>query len=78
MSHFYAAIPTSTRKHAPIARGHKSTGIAAYVASRQGRVRVYMWYDEASGKDHYEVHEQPHEGRGCNKLLASGIVGEDE
>ena len=76
MSHFYATIPTSARKTVPTARGHKSTGIATLAASWSGGVRTYLWHDDDTGKDHFEVHQVTHHGAGVSKLLASGVVGE--
>ena len=76
MSHFYAAIPTSARRTMPTARGHKSTGIATYAASWAGRVRTYIWHDEETGEDRFEVCLTSHAGKGDTGPIASGIVGD--
>ena len=75
MSHFYAAIPTSARRTTPTARGHTSTGIATYAASYAGRVTTYLWHDEKTGEDRFEVCLSPHEGSGDRGAIASGVVG---
>ncbi len=75
MSHFYAAIPTSARRTIPTARGHKSTGISTYAASHAGRVTTYLWHNEFTDEDCFEVCLAPHEGKGDRVAIASGIVG---
>jgi len=75
MSHFYAAIPTSARRTVATARGHTSTGISTYAASYAGRVTTYLWHDEESGEDRFEVCLAPHEGAGDKVAIASGVVG---
>ncbi len=77
MSHFYAAIPTSARRTMPSARGHKSTGIATYAATWGGRIRTYLWHDDETGLDHFEVCMTPHDnGAGDTCAIATGIVGD--
>ncbi len=78
MSHFYAAIPTSARRTMPTARGHASTGISTYAASYAGRVSTYLWHDEETGEDRFEVSMTPHEGSGDLKAIASGVVGKSK
>ena len=75
MSHFYAAIPTSARRTTPTARGHKSTGISTYAASHAGRVTTYLWHDEKTGEDRFEVYLAAHFGHGDHVAIASGVVG---
>ena len=76
MSHFYGSIPTSARKTVPTARAHKSTGLATLAASWKGAVRVYLWYDDETGKDMFEVNQTTHHGAGIEKTVASGVIGE--
>ncbi len=78
MSHFYAAIPTSARRTMPTARAHTSTGVAVYAASWDGRIRTYLWHDEETGEDRFEVSMTPHEGKGDLKAIASGVVGKSK
>ncbi len=75
MSHFYATIPKSERRTVPTAYGHKGTGISTIASSYAGAIRVDLWHSEATGQDMYEVHQQPWQGAGERRLLASGVVG---
>lgn len=76
MSHFYGSIPTSARKTTPTARAHKSTGLTTCAASWAGAVRVYLWHDDNTGKDMFEVYQAKHHGAGVEKMIATGVVGE--
>ena len=76
MSHFYGSIPTSARKTVPTARAHKSTGLTTVAASWAGAVRVYLWHNEETGKDMFDIYQARHHGAGVEKLLSTGVVGE--
>ena len=78
MSHFYASIPTSARKTVATARGHKSTGLEVRAASWAGAVTVTLRHCEATGRDTFEVWQQPHHGQGVHVLVAEGIVGQED
>lgn len=77
MSHFYATIPTSARKTVATARGHKSTGLEVRAASWAGAVRVTLRHCEATGRDLFEVWQEPHCGQGVRAKIAQGIVGQE-
>ena len=76
MSHFYATIPTSARKTAPTARGHKSTGVVTIGASWDGAIETKLWHNDETGLDWYQVEMIPWHGRGEAKIIARGPVGE--
>ena len=76
MSHFYGSIPCSARKTVPTARAHKSTGLTTVAASWAGAVRVYLWHDDKTGEDKFEVFQSKHHGAGIEKLLSTGVIGE--
>lgn len=62
-----------------ILRGHGVNvlnGITAVAASDKGAVRVALWHDEATGKDHFEVSQELWQGVGDKQFIARGIVGE--
>ena len=73
MSHFYGVLKggrgESTRT------GTKSSGLKVTAASWRGAVSVYMWHDDATDTDHFEVNMRPWHGAGESVDLASGIVG---
>lgn len=77
MSHFYGSIPVSARKTEATARGHKSTGITVRAASWKGAIEVHFWCDEETGLDLFRVYHTTHGGAGLDKVIASGIVGEE-
>ena len=76
MSHFYAKIPTSARKTAPTARGHKSTGVETIGASWKGGILTSLWHDADTDTDMFEVRMVQHHGAGDSKILARGVVGD--
>lgn len=75
MSHFYATIPTSARRHVASACGHKSTGISTVAASYAGAIQVDVWYDKTTGKDRFEISQTPWENQGIRQVLAFGFLG---
>ena len=82
MSHFYATIPTSTRKTTPTAQGSGHTGITTQAASWKGCIQTRLY--EYEGKDWFEVTMKPwrdvndddSEPVGDSQVLASGLVGD--
>ena len=72
MSHYYATIPRSARRTVPTARGHKSTGIAAEVASYKGAIIVELHHED--GKDCFTVCRIPWLGIGNYEKLAEGTL----
>ena len=82
MSHFYATIPTSTRKTTPTAQGSGHTGITTQAASWKGCIQTRLY--EYKGRDWFEVsmipwkniHDDDAEPVGDSIVLASGHVGD--
>ena len=82
MSHFYATIPTSSRKTTPTAQGSGHTGITTQAASWKGCIQTRLY--EYKGRDWFEVSMQPwrdvndddSEPVGASIVLASGHVGD--
>jgi len=82
MSHFYATIPTSSRKTTLTAQGTAHTGITTYTASWKGCIQTRLY--EYEGKDWFEVTMKPwrdvndddSEPVGDSQVLASGLVGD--
>ena len=80
MSHFYATIPTSSRKTTLTASGTAHTGITTYTASWKGCIQTRLY--EYEGKDWFEVTMKPwrdvndddSEPVGDSQVLASGLV----
>jgi hypothetical protein len=76
MSHFYASIPQSARKTVATARGHKTTGITVKAASWSGGVEVRLYHNDDTGEDEFSVYQVPHHGKGIERLLHEGVVGQ--
>ena len=74
MSHFYATIPTSTRKTTLTAQGSGHTGITTETASWKGCIKTRLY--EYEGTDWFEVSMEPWKGKGDTVILASGHVGD--
>jgi len=72
MSHYYATIPRSARRTVPTARGHKTTGIAAEVASYKGAIKVAIHH--VNGEDCFIVCRIPWLGVGNYEILAEGTL----
>jgi len=70
MSHFYATIPESARKHTLTARGHKTTGVRTIAASWNGAIEVELTH--VDGKDLFSVRRIPWQGKGRREDLAKG------
>ena len=84
MSHFYATIPTSTRKTTPTAQGSVDTGITTHTASYKGCIETRLYHtkhENGTHEDWFEVSMIPwidKEGEpvGDSIVLASGHVGD--
>ena len=74
MSHFYATIPTSSRKTTLTASGTADTGVTTYTASWKGAIKTRLY--EYEGVDWFEVSMEPWHGKGDTIVLASGHVGD--
>ena len=74
MSHFYGTIEGSRGE--ATRQGGKSSGITARAASWAGCVVVDLHHNEATGKDHFVVRQGHWHGRGCEEIIAKGVIGE--
>lgn len=76
MSHFYGVLNGSRGEATRC--GTKGSGMEATAASWDGAIKVYLRYDEKTGRNTYEVVQTPWHGRGVSEVLARGVVGERE
>lgn len=74
MSHFYGTLQGQAGE--ATRRGSKNSGVATIAASFKGAIKVDLWYDEADGKDHFLIFQQPWHGAGVSELIADGVIGE--
>lgn len=73
MSHYYAKISRSARKHAATARGHKSTGLEVIAACFDGAIKVNV--GNINDRDYFVVTlvDWSTSGAGATrKVLATG------
>ena len=75
MSHFYGSVKGS--RHSVSRLGTKNSGYESYCAGWGGGIKVRLWHDPEVGKDHYTVCQVPHHGKGIEREIARGIVGEE-
>jgi len=76
MSHFYGTLKGA---RGPASRcGTRGSGLEAVAASWQGAVRVYLWHDDATGRDIARVVLAPWHGRGVTRTLYVGPVDQTE
>ncbi len=54
--------------------GSKGSGLIVNAASWSGAIETRLFTD-ADGRDMFEVSQQPHNGAGVSRVIASGIVG---
>lgn len=74
MSHFYGTL---NGKAGPATRcGSKRSGLYARAASWSGCILTVLSHDPETGLDHYAVYQVRWCGRGVERLIASGIVGQ--
>ena len=75
MAHFYGFVRGDRPKD--VSRlGTKNSGYTSYCAGWGGGIKVRLWHDPEVGKDHYTVCQVPHHGKGIEREIARGIVGE--
>jgi len=76
MAHYYGTVEGNGRTKAS-RTGTKKTEIRTIAASWDGAVEVKMWWDYHNNCNRYEVKQVPWHGSGCNKIIDTGIVGEE-
>jgi len=74
MSHFYGSVKGNRGQ--ATRGGSKYSGYTSYCAGWGGGIEVRLWHDPDGGKDHYIVRQVPHHGKGIDREIARGIVGE--
>ena len=75
MSRFYGSVKGNRGE--ATRGGSKYSGYTSYCAGWGGGIEVRLWYDPEVGKDHYTVCQVAHEGKGIEREIARGIVGEE-
>ena len=75
MARFYGSVKGS--RHSVSRLGTKNSGYESYCAGWGGGIKVRLWHDPEVGKDHYTVCQVPHHGKGIEREIARGIVGEE-
>lgn len=74
MSHFYGTIDGSASTQATRC-GTKNSGITTNAAGWTGSIRVDVWHDKESERDHYRVILTPWQGSGGeSRILAKGLL----
>lgn len=76
MAHFFGTVQGSRGE--ATRTGTKSTGMHVTACSWAGKVRVMLDYDAASGGDIAHITLDKHHGKGVERVLYSGPVGEFE
>ena len=74
MSRFYGSVKGNRGE--ATRGGSKYSGYTSYCAGWGGGIEVRLWYDPEVGKDHYTVCQVAHCGKGIEREIARGIVGE--
>jgi len=74
MSHFYGSVKGNRGE--ATRGGSKNSGYKSYAAGWGGGIEVRLWHDPDGGKDHYTVCQVSHCGKGIEREIARGIVGE--
>ena len=75
MSHFYGSVKGNRGE--ATRGGSKYSGYTSYCAGWGGGIEVRLWHDPEVGKDHYKVCQVAHCGKGIEREIARGIVGEE-
>ena len=74
MSHFYGGVKVN--RGWATRGGSKNSGYESYAAGWGGGIEVRLWHDPDGDKDHYTVCQVAHGGKGIEREIARGIVGE--
>ena len=75
MSHFYGCVKGN--RGWATRGGSKKSGYEAVAASWDGAIEVKLEYDAKLDTNFYVVYQSEWHGKGINKLIARGIIGED-
>lgn len=73
MSHFYGVLLGAKGK--ATRAGSKNSGMEATAASWDGAIKTVLYYNSATGKNHFEVWQTQWEGKGILTLIAKGTIG---
>ena len=73
MSHFYGTLQGSRGRATRC--GSAKSGLETYCASWQGAIRCFAYVNE-KGEDCVRVEKTTWQGKGENKLLYNGVIGE--
>ena len=76
MSHFHGSVKGN--RGAATRGGSKNSGYKSYAASWDGAIEVRLDHDPATKKDNYVIWQVPHNGKGIDKWIASGIIGDKQ
>ena len=74
MAYFYGTIQGTGKDVTK--RSGKLTGLVTYAASFNGAIQVDLIYDEKTGKDIVIIEQIPWIGKGKQRILYKGILGE--
>ena len=74
MAHFYGSVKGNRGE--ATRGGSKYSGYTSYCAGWGGGIEVRLWHDPDGGMDHYTVCQVAHCGKGIEREIARGIVGE--
>lgn len=73
MSHFYGTMQGSRGEATRAAT--KTSGLTTKAAGWQGCIRTEIYFDEATGKDHYRVLLTPWQNSGgTSRVIAEGVL----
>jgi|TARA_R110000824_G_scaffold2177_1_gene10238 hypothetical protein len=75
MSHFYGRV--SGNRGSATRCGSKVSGYHTIAASWDGAIEVRLSYDPKTKKNYYTVYQTPWSGRGIERVIAEGVIGED-
>ena len=76
MSHFYGRI-TGNRGSATRC-GSKVSGYHTVAASWDGAIEVRLGYDPKTDTNYYVVYQTPWHGKGVDREIARGIIGDED
>ena len=74
MAHFIGMVQGQRGEASRL--GTRSSSMDTTAASWQGSVRVYLYYDDSTGKDMVRVRLAPWHGSGVDHIIYEGPVGE--
>jgi hypothetical protein len=74
MAQFLGEVSGSRGKASRL--GTKKGGLATTAASWSGCVKVYLFHDEKTGADMFQVTQQKWKNAGTHEVIAEGIVGQ--